>query len=90
MFFCGRGNEQSVKLIMYANSQIACVHTGFSQGGLIARAIIQSTNKHNVHTFISLSAPQGGQYGGMQHYVLWHECCQIIFRIAFTIRSRTG
>ncbi|ODN02077.1 Lysosomal thioesterase PPT2 [Orchesella cincta] len=36
---------------------------GFSQGGLVARALIQSTNKHNVHTFISLSSPQYGQYG---------------------------
>lgn len=38
---------------------------GFSQGGLVARALIESSNKHNVHTFISLSSPQGGQYGGM-------------------------
>ncbi|KAL7741993.1 hypothetical protein ACLKA6_018250 [Drosophila palustris] len=36
---------------------------GYSQGGLLARAAIQSLPKHNVKTFISLSSPQAGQYG---------------------------
>ncbi|CAD7085447.1 unnamed protein product [Hermetia illucens] len=36
---------------------------GYSQGGLLARAILQSFPDHNVKTFISLSAPQAGQYG---------------------------
>jgi len=36
---------------------------GFSQGGLVARALVQSMPDHNVRTFISLSSPQGGQYG---------------------------
>lgn len=38
---------------------------GYSQGGLIARAILQSFDNLNVRNFISLSAPQGGQYGSM-------------------------
>ncbi|KAF5295035.1 hypothetical protein FQR65_LT10588 [Abscondita terminalis] len=36
---------------------------GYSQGGLIARAILQAFPEHNVHNFISLSSPQAGQYG---------------------------
>ncbi|XP_037959651.1 lysosomal thioesterase PPT2 homolog [Teleopsis dalmanni] len=36
---------------------------GYSQGGLLARAAIQSLPNHNVKTFISLSSPQAGQFG---------------------------
>lgn len=36
---------------------------GYSQGGLLSRAILERFPEHNVHTFISLSSPQGGQYG---------------------------
>lgn len=36
---------------------------GYSQGGLIARAILEKYPEHNVHTFISLSSPQAGQFG---------------------------
>uniref|UniRef100_A0A1I8PK54 palmitoyl-CoA hydrolase n=1 Tax=Stomoxys calcitrans TaxID=35570 RepID=A0A1I8PK54_STOCA len=36
---------------------------GYSQGGLIARAAIQTMPNHNVKVFISLSSPQAGQYG---------------------------
>lgn len=36
---------------------------GYSQGGLIARAVIQSLPEHNIQNFISLSSPQAGQYG---------------------------
>ncbi|KAL1124177.1 hypothetical protein AAG570_001947 [Ranatra chinensis] len=36
---------------------------GYSQGGLLARGVLEYFNFHNVHTFVSLSSPQGGQYG---------------------------
>lgn len=36
---------------------------GYSQGGLLARAILETFPDHGVHNFISLSSPQGGQYG---------------------------
>ncbi|XP_001942630.2 lysosomal thioesterase PPT2 homolog [Acyrthosiphon pisum] len=37
---------------------------GYSQGGLIARGMIEEYGtEHNVRTFVSLSSPQGGQYG---------------------------
>jgi len=37
---------------------------GYSQGGLIARGMLETYGaEHNVKTFVSLSSPQGGQYG---------------------------
>ena len=36
----------------------------YSQGGLICRGMIESISDLNVATFVSLSSPQGGQYGG--------------------------
>ena len=36
---------------------------GFSQGGIIGRALIQTTNNHNINTFIALSSPLSGEYG---------------------------
>ncbi|XP_064383691.1 lysosomal thioesterase PPT2-A-like [Halichondria panicea] len=35
----------------------------FSQGGLVCRGILETTPEHNVHTFVSLSSPQAGQFG---------------------------
>ena len=37
---------------------------GYSQGGLICRGIIESMSELKVKTFVSLSSPQAGQYGG--------------------------
>ncbi|XP_038217465.1 lysosomal thioesterase PPT2 homolog [Zerene cesonia] len=43
---------------------------GYSQGGLVARGIIQTFPNVTVDTFISLSSPQAGQYGaGFLHIV---------------------
>ncbi|XP_071386073.1 lysosomal thioesterase PPT2-like [Centroberyx affinis] len=42
----------------------------FSQGGLICRALLSTIPDHNVHTFISLSSPQAGQYGDTD-YLRW-------------------
>ncbi|CAG0885685.1 unnamed protein product [Cyprideis torosa] len=36
---------------------------GYSQGGLIARAIVESISNHTIRNFISLSSPQAGQFG---------------------------
>ncbi|XP_052867062.1 lysosomal thioesterase PPT2 homolog [Anopheles cruzii] len=36
---------------------------GYSQGGLLGRAVLQTYPNHCVRTFISLSSPQGGQFG---------------------------
>lgn len=36
---------------------------GYSQGGLLARAVLQTYPDHCVKKFISLSSPQAGQYG---------------------------
>uniref|UniRef100_A0A3B4GIG3 palmitoyl-CoA hydrolase n=1 Tax=Pundamilia nyererei TaxID=303518 RepID=A0A3B4GIG3_9CICH len=35
----------------------------YSQGGLVCRGILSTLSDHNVHSFISLSSPQAGQYG---------------------------
>ncbi|XP_061574507.1 lysosomal thioesterase PPT2-B-like [Cololabis saira] len=36
---------------------------GFSQGGLVCRAVLSLIPNHNVHSFISLSSPLAGQFG---------------------------
>uniref|UniRef100_A0A2M4BW29 palmitoyl-CoA hydrolase n=1 Tax=Anopheles marajoara TaxID=58244 RepID=A0A2M4BW29_9DIPT len=36
---------------------------GYSQGGLLGRAVLQTYPDHCVRTFISLSSPQAGQFG---------------------------
>lgn len=36
---------------------------GYSQGGLLARAVLQTYPDHCVKKFISLSSPQAGQFG---------------------------
>jgi palmitoyl-protein thioesterase len=33
-------------------------------GGIMARGMIETMSDHNVNTFVSLSSPQMGQYGG--------------------------
>ncbi|NWV40080.1 PPT2 thioesterase, partial [Grantiella picta] len=43
---------------------------GYSQGGLICRALLATTPEHNVRSFISLAAPQLGQYGDTD-YLKW-------------------
>ncbi len=35
----------------------------FSQGGLVCRGVLETLPNHNVDSFVSLSSPQGGQYG---------------------------
>lgn len=37
----------------------------FCSGGLTVRAILETMDDHNVDSFISLSSPQMGQYGGI-------------------------
>ncbi|XP_041799174.1 lysosomal thioesterase PPT2-like [Chelmon rostratus] len=57
----------------------------FSQGGLICRALLSTTPDHNVHTFISLSSPQAGQYGDTD-YLKWvfPDCVKkTVFRICY-------
>ena len=40
----------------------------YSQGGLICRGIVETFSVLNVRTFVSLSSPQGGQYGGILNW----------------------
>lgn len=50
-------------LPIFANSTDGVNMLCFSQGGIVCRAILETTPEHNVKTFISLSGPQGGQFG---------------------------
>ncbi|XP_034554009.1 lysosomal thioesterase PPT2-like [Notolabrus celidotus] len=57
----------------------------YSQGGLMCRALLSTTPNHNVHTFISLSSPQAGQYGDTE-YLRWifPDCMKkSVFRICY-------
>uniref|UniRef100_A0A8C2ZJA7 palmitoyl-CoA hydrolase n=1 Tax=Cyclopterus lumpus TaxID=8103 RepID=A0A8C2ZJA7_CYCLU len=58
----------------------------FSQGGLICRALLSVASHHNVHTFVSLSAPQAGQYGDTD-YLKWlfpDYVKRTLFRICYS------
>jgi hypothetical protein len=47
------------------------IFIGYSQGGLVSRAILEKNPEHNVQTFISLSSPQAGQYGSKQYIFIF-------------------
>lgn len=49
---------------------------GYSQGGLLGRAVLESFSDLNIKTFISLSSPQAGQYGS--GYLLLYFEIQIL------------
>ncbi|GLV45528.1 Palmitoyl-protein Thioesterase 2 [Carabus blaptoides fortunei] len=61
---------------------------GYSQGGLIGRVILETFPEHNVHNFISLSAPQAGQYGtAFLHLFFPGLVCETAFELFY---SRVG
>lgn len=54
---------------------------GYSQGGLIGRAILECFPDHNVKHFISLSSPQAGQYGSECHTIQMNAQKKFIMNI---------
>lgn len=61
---------------------------GYSQGGLIARGILETFPNHNIQNFISLSAPQAGQYGtAFLHLFFPNLVCKTAFELFY---SRVG
>ncbi|XP_017788933.1 PREDICTED: lysosomal thioesterase PPT2 homolog [Habropoda laboriosa] len=61
---------------------------GYSQGGLLARAILQTFPDHNVKNFISLSSPQAGQYGTkFLHLFFPNLICESAYELFY---SRVG
>lgn len=57
-------DEIGKDLIEICNRHPEGVHLlGYSQGGLLARAVLEVYGDHNVKNFISLSSPQAGQFG---------------------------
>lgn len=56
----------------------------FSQGGLVCRALLAVTPDHNVHTFVSLSSPQAGQFGDTDYLRMFPDCIKkTVFRICY-------
>ncbi|XP_033232191.1 lysosomal thioesterase PPT2 homolog [Belonocnema kinseyi] len=61
---------------------------GYSQGGLLARAILQRFPDHNVRNFISLSSPQAGQYGTRFLHLFFPDLfCETAYELFY---SRVG
>ncbi|XP_071867870.1 palmitoyl-protein thioesterase 2 [Bombus fervidus] len=58
---------------------------GYSQGGLLARTILQRFPGHNVRNFISLSSPQAGQYGTQfLHLFFPNLVCQTAYELFYS------
>ncbi|KAJ6647620.1 Lysosomal thioesterase PPT2 like [Pseudolycoriella hygida] len=58
---------------------------GYSQGGLLSRAILEAYADHCVKTFISLSSPQAGQYGtDFLHLIFPNLVAQTAFQLFYT------
>ena len=55
------------------------VDDDLSSGGLICRGFLEAYPDHNVKTFISLSSPQAGQFGGWIHKNRYVDCAKNIY-----------
>lgn len=61
---------------------------GYSQGGLLARAILETHADHNVKKFISLSSPQAGQFGSKcRDYFISQSDSALKFTFYFSISA---
>ncbi len=61
--------KDGVNMICFSQGECVCVSPLLQwvllcTGGLVCRGILETTPDHNVHTFVSLSSPQAGQFGG--------------------------
>ncbi|XP_017274961.1 lysosomal thioesterase PPT2 isoform X2 [Kryptolebias marmoratus] len=57
----------------------------YSQGGLVCRGILSTLSDHNVHSFISLSAPQAGQYGDTDYFKIFpHFVKTNLYHLCYT------
>ncbi|EFX72411.1 hypothetical protein DAPPUDRAFT_308302 [Daphnia pulex] len=57
----------------------------YSQGGLVCRGMIETFPDLNVATFVSLSSPQGGQYGDSFLRLIFHKAVKkTVHRIFYT------
>lgn len=59
---------------------------GFSQGGLVLRAVVEKLNITNVHTFIALSSPLMGEFGNT-YYLQWlfpNTSTELVYHLLYT------
>ncbi|KAI9556144.1 hypothetical protein GHT06_018718 [Daphnia sinensis] len=57
----------------------------YSQGGLVCRGMIETLSDLKVSTFVSLSSPQGGQYGDSFLRLIFHKAVKkTVHRIFYT------
>lgn len=63
---------------------------GYSQGGIIARGLLETMSDHRVHTYISLAAPQNGVYGEteLQNRFYYKIAMVLLNLIAYTPLGR--
>ncbi len=55
-------------------------------GGLACRAILETTPNHHVRSFISLSSPQAGQYGGMCRQIVCLSLSRLYLLSTYWVR----
>jgi palmitoyl-protein thioesterase len=63
--------EAIIQRIKNYNIEGPFILVGHSQGALLSRAIVQAWPNHPIHTFISLSGPQMGQFGLVPGMFSW-------------------
>ena len=61
------------------------LHIVICIGGLLCRAMIETVAGHNVHNFVSLSAPMMGQFGRKLHNI----CYILISMCMYSLRLHT-
>ncbi|KAG5856608.1 lysosomal thioesterase PPT2-A-like [Anguilla rostrata] len=79
-----QGFKQAVRSIL--QNAVDGVHLiCFSQGGLVCRGIVSTLPDHNIHSFISLSSPQGGQYGDTEYlkYAFPKFLKRLVYKICY-------
>ena len=58
---------------------------GYSQGGLVCRGIVEAIPGLNISTFVSLSSPQGGQYGDSFLRLIFSKLVkETVYRVFYT------
>ncbi|KAK6619073.1 hypothetical protein RUM44_003455 [Polyplax serrata] len=83
-------NKIGQDLMAFSSKHPEGIHLiGYSQGGLIARGILENFSNHNVKTFISLSSPQAGQYGTKFLHLWFPELItETAYKVFYTVTGQ--